>query len=286
MAVLALGAIASAGASAKLPEFGGCEPLPGGKYEDAGCTVPLKGKEQATKGHYEWFTGARFGYVNRLKLGFSETNGLEEEPLILNFGPTTFESSGGAKITCSEGTGEVQLHDANTSAFTRGHFVFYKCKSEGAPCVTAPYLTLNNTDEWYYEEGFTGELGYVEGKGSADPVVGFSLTPPKNTKGETVPLLVANCEGKVGTIDIGGDKKGGNTVIAVVTPIDEMVGSEEPASGFTLTYSESGGIQAPSAFEHKHGEFQGLVESEWERLGWSGAALTEFEHPIEIKAVK
>ena len=58
-AMFVLAAVAASTASAKLPEWGGCEAKAEGKYEDSACTV--KAHPKKTNGHYEWYGGASFG---------------------------------------------------------------------------------------------------------------------------------------------------------------------------------------------------------------------------------
>ena len=57
-AMFTLAAVAASTASAKLPEWGGCEAKAEGKYEDPVCTV--KAHPKKTNGHYEWYAGASF----------------------------------------------------------------------------------------------------------------------------------------------------------------------------------------------------------------------------------
>ena len=298
IAVLAVSAVATASASAGLPEFGGCERvLPGhGKYSDGACTVKVTSVNKKTEGNYEWYTGKDFGWIAALEhTPWHAPRGLTEEvKLSSRLGATTFEASGGKKMECTGGEAEdLNLEDAHTSQFHGGLIALTGCESEGQPCYSLPYETVNNLDEQYYEGGFEGKLGYISGKGTEHPVVGLSLTTPKNEEGKYVPLFVANCAGKVGTIAIGGKQKKneGNTVIAVITPVDEMVGVGKAVSGLTLTYSESHGLQEPPKFATGHNLLlQGEVEGAWQPLGlqaimpltWEpGAAQLD----LEIKAI-
>ncbi len=312
-AVFMVSAVVAASASAALPEFGGCEAAAKtekenhkthvttvmwhGKYENAECTNPnqpegkaLKGQEKNEKGRYEWYTGEKFGTVWTKERGRETPYGLEQS-LEWEFGPVTFETAAGKTITCHLGNphefeggyGELHLLNKHPNEVNEGRFELQNCESEGKPCYSQPYEDVNNRDEWYYEGGFEGKLGYISGKGTEHPVVGLSLTTPKNEEGKPVPLLIANCEGPVGTIVIGGKlkKNEGNAMIAVVTPVDEMT------PGVTLAWNESHGVQEPAKFETgKNLLLQAEVGGVWESIGLQAEVSVPFGGPkIEIKAI-
>ena len=103
------------------------------------------------------------------------------------------------------------------------------------------------------------------------PRSGLTLEPFRTTKQRKEegfppePLFTAICKGELGTVEIGGDKKGGNAVISLISPVDQPVDEGE---AFTQTFTESAGIQDPAKPE-KGGEktlrteFQNL----WNRSG-------------------
>jgi hypothetical protein len=286
LAVLAVSAVATASASAGLPEFGGCEATAGGKYEDSACTV--RAHSRKADGKYEWYTGAQFGTVWRKERG-SEIPYKLEHNHEWEFGPVTFETAAGRTIQCTVGEreheggyGSLHLLNEHPKEVGEVRFEIEECTSEGAPCYSLPYEDLNNRDQWYYEGGFIGKLGFISGRGTESPVVGLSLTTPKNSEsGEDVPLLVANCEGKVGTITIGGShpKEQGNGLIALVTTVDT------PTHSLGLAWSESHGVQEPSGFEHEHIGLQALVESEWEPVAMQAEVSIPISGPaLEVKA--
>ena len=92
VAAFTLGALTATSASAKLPEWGGCEAKTEGKYYDAACTVALSKSAQKTQGHYEWVTGASFPRGGINSYNFSP----------VQIGPATFETEKDRKIECTD----------------------------------------------------------------------------------------------------------------------------------------------------------------------------------------
>jgi len=320
LALFALAALAASGASASLPEWGGCEPTAGGKYHDPGCVQPLTIGARKTQGHYEWNTAANFGKVYEAAKG-NEPKRLDryafgETSTAAQIGPSTFEVASGQKMQCAEGSIYFELEDANTKGVKHAFLDLRGCESEGKPCTSNFKETgeVTNENEWIEEEGYKGTLGYISGKGTANPEVGLLLTafrtpiqwkekleaeraakgepPLKKGEYETAePLLFAACEAGIGNLKIGGEKKGGNYIIAHIDPIDQMTAE------YTDTYTQSAGIQSPAAFEGKRTTgLLGFTESTWQPLGWQTAPFTlrseelfnpeKWLHvpPIEIKA--
>jgi len=307
LAVLATAAMTATSASASLPEWGGCEPLAGGKYHDSACVQPLTSAARKTQGHYEWYTGERFGKVFEEQYEF-EPKQLDHysigelEPPGSEIGPSTFETSAGKKMQCASGSIRFQLENANTKGVKQVFLALRGCESDGKHCYsnnTVPAAgEVTNEQEWFAEEGLKGTLGYISGKGAGSPEVGLLLTTfrtptqwkEKNEaeglkKGEystAERLLLANCEGGIGTLWIGGEKNGGNAIISLIKPVDQMT------SEFEQSYTQSAGVQSPSAFEgRKTTGLMGFSESTWRPLGFETAFVDHAEGgapPIEIKA--
>ena len=308
---LALSAIVAANASASLPEWGGCEPTPRGKYSDPACLRKAEHRK-TQEGKYEWYTGAEFGRVAR--------EAIHEPPYPMNeyvfsseFGPATFETSSGKTMTCARGSGQMELENPETEMlgerenpateeFEPGYTIhgstkgvknvimnFTGCESEGQPCASnlaEEVGEVSNEHAWFFQtsEDPIGKLGFInKEKGE----VGLSLTTTvKTTKKEGQALLKANCLGPVGTINIGGETKGKNSIISLIGPTNVM-GTE-----FTQTYSQGApGEQVPSAFESAGEDtLRAFLSNEavWEPIALSTTNTLhkkqEAEPQIEIKA--
>jgi hypothetical protein len=281
VAVFALGALTAAGASAKLPEFGGCEAAPNheGKYADAGCIEPGKKVYGKYAGGYEWNTETQFEPPYGLE-GYNFDHG----PI----GPTTFETTSGKTITCTGGElGQLQI--LNSKDVRKILTIFEGCESEGQGCASKFEEAGRITDEvkWASGEGFKGELVYVSGKNTTTPTVGLTLTSAN--AGE--PLFTVVCKGAIGTVEIGGaggkktEKSKGNTAISLISPVDEM------ATEYTQTLAQAGGVQEPGAAEKGKPlslqMFSGN-DGKWVQLGLASTFQLFSEGglgPVEIKAV-
>ncbi len=294
LAAFALAAVAASTASASLPEWGGCEPAPTGhgKYRDSACIEPVTGAAKKAEGDYEWYTGNNFGWVNNREHGIG--HGTPEVSFEIGIGATTFQTTGGDgnPIACTGGNGRIRM---NLAESTKGvHDVllnFEGCHEVGggeAQCTSEGASDGDINDEFQYsdEEGFRGSLGYLAGKGGADPTVGLSLTTFNKVNPETKQpekLLIAVCNGSLGTVWIGGEKKGGNAVISVIAPVDTMTQT------YTQTYAPSSqGVQQWTSFEGTHPSvLDEFVLHSWEQSAWSTSFELKGERRlIEIKAVK
>jgi hypothetical protein len=296
--VAGLLAVGAGSASASLPEWGGCEATPAGhgKYSDPACTVKVTGAAKKTGGDYEWYTGADFGWVYEREL---KEQGAKElghyhfgEFYEDNVGPSTFETPAHKTMECSEGSIEFRLESASTKGVREVWFHLTGCQSEGHACASALAGPgeVTNEDQWYEEEADKGTIGFISGKGTSEPVVGISLTAfdTKSEKIEQKRLLFADCSGGIGPLWVGGEKKGGNAVIAMLSPVNQMVGKAEPHEAFSMSFNQTEGTQHPTVFEGKKpGGLQGDVENHWEPLGIAASVNLEPERgspPIEIKA--
>jgi hypothetical protein len=301
MVAFAIAMIAATSASASLPEWGGCEPAATGhgRYSDPGCTVKVTGAAKKTEGDYEWYTGAAFGFVYELE-HFKNPEGrqLHHEKLGLlpnegvNVGPSTFETPAHKKMECASGSIYFRLENANTKAVERVLLNLTGCQSEGHECESnlSGFGHVSNENFWSESEALKGTIGFVSGKGTEHPVVGLSLTAfdTKGENAETKRLLFASCSGGIGPLWIGGNPKGGNAVISLLSPVNEMVGEGKEHTAFTQSFVQTGGIQEPTVFEgRKPGGLMGNLENHWEPLGVGASVNLEPEGlapPIEIKA--
>ncbi len=317
IAMLALGAIMAAGASAELPEWGGCEATANGHYANSACTVKAAKHHGVYQGAYEWYTGEQFGakyeretgQVNTSELSrheFGNTQGVGDETD--NIGHSTLETSEHKKIECNTGLIAFELENANPKGIRNGWLSLKGCESEGKECVSTSAQEegeLNNESQYFSGEGLKGTLGWVN---KAKHEVGLSLTA-FNTEGANIEersLLEAFCEASgpesVRNLEIGGDTEGTNAVIGLITPVNEM------AREYALSYSQNAGVQDPSVFQHTISHrlaagygLKGFQEGGWLPLGFSTPESEpivlrpedrfDFERwkvtaPIEIKAEK
>lgn len=186
VATCIVGALASATASAALPEWGACSEQAGGKYSDAGCTERAHPKDA---GRFEWQSGAAGVAVRG------------------EGGEASFQTPGGTTWQCSA---------TPTFGFTIGAageakettIVLSGCESEGKQCLSTFGGTegeVNNFAQVFTEKGLVGKLGYLQGKGTASPAVGMSFTSPER---EGI-FFVAQCEAAIGNIWVGGNAKVG-----------------------------------------------------------------------------
>lgn len=299
VAALTVSALAATTASANLPEWGGCEATPGGKYANPECTVQLKGKVRKQEGAYEWYTGQNFGWLHKREKG-TGTVGLnpytfgEFTSATQTIGASTFEVGSGKKMTCAGGYITFELENANPKNVRNVLIGLSPCESEGQPCSSnfAGEGEVTNLDQWFEGEGMKGHLGWVN---KAKQEVGLFITA-FNTKSEDVEqrrLLFAACQAggpeSVRNLEIGGNKKGGNGIIGLIGPVNTMT------TEYKLTYAQTKGVQDPSAFEGKSGGLKGFTEGVWLPLGFAAPPILlrpeerfepEFwkaQAPIEIK---
>lgn len=258
-------------ASAKLPEWGECTASHGGKYSDAGCIHRAHGKT----GEYEWTPLEAERIVNGRPLTAS--------------GSIVFETQHGKRIECAEMSEDEESFDPIERYKDRTPlWEMTGCQSEGQECKTpfAQAEEITNTFAWGEEAaeegqpapGWTVTPGFIEGKGSEAPVVGMAYAP-KNDERMFLPI---ECAGEIGTVWIGGQKKGHDTTIATISPVNTM------STEFTETFAQSApGIQSPEALEHRKPVYlQAFLENHWERV----AIQAELSYPlvkhqrIELKA--
>ena len=144
-ATCALGALASAAASAEAPEFGRCikqaaiEKAYAGAFSDSKCTKSVSPEEQAKKGKYEWFAGPAAGHN-----GFTFSGGA-----------VTLQTVIGKTLTCKseQGEGEYSLSDSKRMV---GITLEMKgCEGSGFKCTTVG----RSTGELVFNE-LAAEVGF------------------------------------------------------------------------------------------------------------------------------
>jgi hypothetical protein len=294
VAVFAVGAIMAAGASAFKPEWGKCHPAEvynevteeveypgtGGKYSDQACTVKAsakgRGESRKYEGAYEWEP--------------QETEGTfaGEELALVGAGHNfTFETQAGAKIECAgirRNSGfAFSLNTAKTPLWE-----FEGCTSEGQECTTTsigvPNEVVANILSWLEEEGrgWQGQMGFVERSTETSPVVGLDFSSHNTLSGEPERLFAPIvCQGAIGTVWVGGERKGGNSIIGTLSPVNAM------STTYTLSYGESSpGVPMPERFAHKKRDvLMANLHNHWEPVAFTGQIMFEIG-AREIKATK
>lgn len=258
IAVLLSAACVSA-ASAFKPALGTCKPAEAGqagKYADAGCT------EKRAKGGpsgYEWTPATE----SRLRAT----------------GSMTFQTQSGAQISCTMG-GPSKVRFTDPSTAEAPLWVLQNCSSEEQQC-TAAFLfnegEVNNeyaflglpAEEGEPTPGWAGKLGYIEGRGGPTPTVGL---PYKVANHERLFEPVV-CQGAIGTVWIGGAKKGGDSFVGQIGPVNTMT------TEFTERFGESApGIQSPASLEGRKAEYlEAFLHNHWERV----AIVAELHYEVE-----
>ncbi len=278
VAALAIGLVMSASASAALPEWGKCVALAKGKYTTANCTG---GKIK--NGGYEWERGT----TDIEKKGFTSSGGAAE-----------LRTTDGIATDCTSETTTGQLSGSKEVSDVEVTFQGCRANLLGLVC------TGGETEEEQNEEGYLkekpgeiktrelkGKLGYIEGKGTADPVVGISLTP-ESKKG----LFAQFICGGVLVVRVGAKAKkgGGDSIISPITPVNQM------GSTAVQTYTQQQeceeeechgtGVQIPANFEGgKPDVLETEISDNFGEIEWTQSAQTltttnTLEEEVEIKA--
>jgi hypothetical protein len=274
LAIFALGAIsANAVAQAETLEWGTCYQTPhrsGGRYANSGCTDKAESKAGSHLGRYEW--ERRDGKVSLSHLEAT--------------GAITFETGAGETIQCASFGFESEEVGLGPRAMSTPLWELEGCESEGQPCQSSFAFAgeINDLYAWYEEgeptPGWAGTLGFVSGKGTSSPVVGVEVEV-KNDERLFEPIV---CEGAIGTVWIGGSKKGSDSFISTMAPVNEMTDE------FTWKYSESApGVPDPTSFEGKKPVYlEAFLKGHWEPVAMTATFHNTgpAEGAGEIKATK
>jgi len=233
VAAFAMSAVATATASAALPEWGKCVKFVNqhgkgvGKYTDAGCTALA---EPAKTGNFE----------------FQNFKSIAAPEFTSHGGGATLELlGGGIKTTCGaeEATGSL----SGAKGVTGVEVIFKGCESNfgNLVCQNSLIPPLGSEPEGQIRtRRLKGSLGYISKEG-APPVVGLNLEPEQK-KGLFAEFI---CGGilvvRVGQHQTLGQPAGpGNdSIISPITPVDKM------SVANTQTYSQEAGVQLPTHFE-------------------------------------
>jgi hypothetical protein len=278
LAALVAGAVASTSASAALPEWGKCVKLAKGKYANAECTGP-----KAKNGGYEWDRGT----TDIEKTGFTSSGG-----------PAELRTTSGIATDCTSETTHGELSGFKEVSGVEVTFQGCHANLLGLVC-TGGEIEEEQTEEGYLKEKpgeiktreLKGKLGYIEGKGSADPVVGISLTP-ESKKGLFAEFI---CGGTL-TVRVGEKPKkgGGDSIISPITPVNQMGSTAVQAYTQKQECFEEvcngTGIQIPESFEGgKPDILETEISDNFGEIEWAQSAQTltttnTLEEEVEIKA--
>jgi hypothetical protein len=209
----------------------------------------------------------RLNEVRRPRVKGAEGAPLEKVSFSSTSGASVIEAVGGAELACSSdsGIGEAGAESSGTAELT-----LTGCEAFENECHTA--------GEFDGEVVLSGGYKLVFINGEEDEV--GMLLELSNTRIE----CGKNCEEPVETLELRG------TAIGSVTPIDEEVISSEKV---TVTFSQAGGIQAPTEYEEEDGtkakavlELEGSGEEafSFEQAGISDLDELLFEEEAEIEA--
>lgn len=275
----AISVLASATASASLPEWGKCVKVPvevngklktKGKYADANCT-------EKTGGEYEFLKGTS-GTPNTAFTAIQTT-----EKAVL-------ETAIGIDVECDStvATGSI----SGTKEVTGVSVTFKGCRLPLLSFTCESFFRNEFPNKYVYNEGeivtrgLKGTLGYISGAGGPTPSVGLSLTAEEK-KGLFAEFVCGTENSGVGVliVRVGAkeNKGGGDSIISPIGPINEM------GTTLTQTYSvkkienpETGelenekGHQEPESFENKKRD---VLESEtsdgFATLGWTQSGQIE-----------
>jgi len=257
-ATCALGAAASATASAAAPEFGRCvkqvaiEKAYAGAFSDAKCTKSASPEEQAKKGKYEWFAGPVAG----------------QSHFTLSGGPVTWQTVAGKTLTCQseQGTGEYSLSDSKQMiAIT---LEMKGCEGNGFKCTT----TGKSAGELVFNE-LAAEVGF---ENVAKHKTALKLEP--GSAGAA--FIEFKCVG----LEVQMRGKGGAAGAGILIPIknDKMTVSE------ALKLKAAKGKQRPLSWEGVPAETYMEMNFEhagYEQAGWNGETLITNDEAIELNRV-
>lgn len=274
VAVVCLSAVFAGAASAALPEWGQCLPTGeagGGKYSDPGCTVHATRRS----GAYEWH---------------SQEGETVLTPMTVE-GKVTFETAAGKRIQCSSVRGNSFARITAPTSTLTPFWVLRGCEAEGQECHSSLSFEGEISNIYAFHEtpgeesepapGWVGKLGFISGKGGSEPVVGFTYYV-KNDERLFEPV---ECSAAIGTVWIGGGRKGGDAAVSQISPVNTMT------TEFEQTYSESApGVQSPNRVEgHPKVWLDAYLENHWEPVAIEASfhyEVEESEVELEIKATR
>jgi hypothetical protein len=283
VAVFAMAAVAATSASA-LPEFGKCEAKAGGKYTDSNCTKKATTKEP---GKFEFHNSLTF--TKNVK-EFSNGTG-EKVPGVLTSifhvcQPSTEKLPkcrageeeqlvGPVKVECEELFDLGEFSSKSAKEVRNLHVRFSGCKTLGSiPCSNTSTVGVIETNI------LKGLLGYI--KKAAPKEVGIDIKPQSGKE-----FAKFTCSGVLEiTVSAATEaegpayppKGGGDGVIGVVTPINEMTSVLTQA----FTANEETAENIPSKLEGKPlqvlEDFEHNLSTNGQTSRWSPAGQTVTAH--------
>ena len=255
-------AVMTSVASAKLPEWGKCEATAGGtggKYANAGCTLPVKKVYRKYPGGYEWYplqqTPTEIEEEESTNIKY--TNGNLEHGIVQPASETTWTFADGHSIKCGPLIPETEIRLGSVHATTEApRFAFEGCLDEqGELCHTSLAESegeINTTAAWRHgfkheKDSWTGTTKFIEGKDTSEPVVGIVYqAEERHPPGVLLQQIVCETIAGRGTeplsIVIGGHKAG-EELVTEITPVNTM------STSFTASLRQSGGVQLPATLE-------------------------------------
>jgi hypothetical protein len=260
-ALMIAAAWGTATASASGLEWGRCEETEsqtGGKYANAGCTETAAHKQ----GAYEWEPRERVHLESMTAVG-----------------AVSFETAAGKKVECAAIGPESDALGLGPRGAGTPLWEFEGCTSEGEPCTATDAYPgeINDLYSWYGEL-WKGKLGYISGRGTADPTVGLSYEVPNHER----LFEPVHCNGRIGTIWIGGAPKGRDAFLSTIGPVNEMTET------FTQVYSESApGVPSPTKFAGGRKQtLEAFVGNHWEPVAMIATFNYNTGRASEIKATR
>ncbi len=304
LAAFAISAVASASASAALPEWGKCVKLP----------ATIKGKEKkagtgkfANSNCTEATTGGEFEFVK----GTSGFEGGTEFTNTATSSKVSLETSFGISVNCTGQTARGNL--SGTKEVTDVTVTFTGCVASLAEfaCENAFAEDEGEEGNFHYIKGeittfgLKGKLVYISGAGTPSPSVGLQLEPEEKKgwfaffgcgPGGAHPLpAIKSVVGRKPHGENGGDK-----VVSPITPLNTM-GTEttqkyeikKVENPETHELENEKGVQEPSEINGKPAylESQLFIEGgsgtgEWGKSAQEETAVTKLNsgEELEIKA--
>ncbi len=237
VAVLAVGVVAAACASAAPPEYGRCvkvakiEKKYNGSYTDKGCTkaATTKEKEEGKKNKYNWLPGG-------VKLGQTSTGG-----------KAVLQEVGKYAVGCNAESSTGEYYGTKEArklvvTFTGCHVPPYICTSPGHPEGELVTKELEGRAVW---------------KNEAKHEAALDLYPAHGEE-----LFIKFSCGEL-TVKVRG---------SILVPIQ----ANKMATSFKLKYKQKNGFQEVKDYEEGGKLFEDILEADFEEKGWakSGQSIT------------
>ena len=324
LSVLALGAVAASGASAKLPEWGQCRETAsgsGGKYGNANCTQQVKKVYGSYPGAYEWYplghtagdmadlvswpgspvSPARIRFASGREILCSGSEEGEEEALSLDGANVVTDAPQLYFANCEEPVLALE----NDGEIPEGHEKpAGECESTGAggfvPEITTSPEARNGRSSPPEGTTWGGSTEFLGEKTGSSPSVGISYhTTPERERFFPQITCESGEDSQPLNIQIGGHKRG-ERLVEEITPVNQMLNG----AGFTATLRPQAGRQAVQAlvntgewepvtveastyFDGRNGE-EGIYIPYEQRLAWEEAYgernYSRYSNSLELKA--